>query len=472
MSLSTYLTLGDAQAPIVLYFEHLASEYNTLKAQVEDAEDLGTIELLNEKRKTQKLSWNDLYTFELLLAKYRPHEQLRSKVLQLRNDYRSVAGQQEYDEYIASKPQDLLEPPDPENPPDADKNELAHLLREDMKDLLGRLFLLYEILPVREAELKRLTWRAAKICLGAMILLFIIVTVMFMVDSGISNWTEWRIPSLTIFVVVIAGAMGGFVSALQRIQKPPSGGDSFYNLAKLYYASYSVFIAPITGGIFAIILYLMFTAGILKGSFFPNIYTPPAAYENTSAVRPMASPAGSPTPTPASTPTPELTALPAGEPPAPGAIAQQDRGGRQSSRPVIVNRPDNTNAANAPGATPDASTVNANNANDSQTPSSANAGVSANENVDQHQAGAATNVNAGGRSRSSATPSPTPAPTPAPVATRSIGVKDFLSQSGPAGGVDYAMLILWCFIAGFAERFVPDALDRLIPQRSSSGNKP
>ncbi|HEX8173802.1 MAG TPA: hypothetical protein VF543_01660 [Pyrinomonadaceae bacterium] len=436
MSISKYLNLRQMRAPIVVYFEHLTSEYSTVKAQVGDAEDLTTLDHLKDRMEKDELSWNDLYTFELILAKYRPREQLRSKVIQLRNDYRSVAGQQEYDEYIASKPQNLLEPPDPKNPPDASEEELSLLLREDIKDLLSRLFLLYEILPVREAELKRLTWRAAKICLIAMGVLFIFVIVMFWLDS--SHDTKEIIPSLAIFVVVIAGAMGGFVSALQRIQRQPSGGDSFYNLAQLYYASYSVFIAPIPGAIFAILLYLMFAARVLQGSFFPEIYTPPAGHNN-------------------------------------GTEKKQTNNRRGNS----VNNANNTNVSPASNTAPPATTANPNNATPNASPPSTAPDAGANANAKQAQEGSAGNTkeNMGTGSadesmdKSSAEPTPTPTPPSETPPAYSIGIRAFLAESGPAEGKDYALLMLWCFIAGFAERFVPDALDRLVSQKGASGNK-
>ena len=46
----------------------------------------------------------------------------------------------------------------------------------------------------------------------------------------------------------------------------------------------------------------------------------------------------------------------------------------------------------------------------------------------------------------------------------SVEFTDFLKQTGPESGVSFAMLLVWSFIAGFAERFVPDTIDRLVSQ--------
>ncbi len=182
--------------------------------------------------------------------------------------------------------------------------------------------------------------------------------------------------------VVVAGAIGGFVSALQRIQSPPTEGDSIYNLSLLFHGSNSVFVAPITGAIFAILLYLMFTSGVLQGTFFPGIFTPEGEY--------------------------------------------------------LVNA-----TLNDANKLPENSDANS-------TPPSQQ-----------------TETNSNSKSVSTQTSKQIISK---PQPKQGLNVFDFLARSGPGSGKDYALLIIWCFMAGFAERFVPDALDRLVSKSSSAGS--
>lgn len=404
MFLTGWFGLNNLRPPELICFDHLYGEYRAIKPLVTDEDEKKFVDglLTKESEMSRKkendasasvendITWDDLYYFELILAKYFSFEKLRTRVMRLRHDYRAVAGQREFDEYLASKPPDLQSPPVHSDPPES-KEKYESQLREDLKDLLGRMYLEYSILPVREKRLTDLTWLAAKLCLFSLIMLLIILAVLFFIPLGheIADSKEegllaalnvvrssGNLSSLTVFVVVVTGAMGGFVSALQRIQSPPTEGDSLYNLSLLFHGSKSVFVSPISGSIFAILLYLMFTSGILTGAFFPAIYTPEGKFAKT-----------------------------------------------------ISRQPENTNNANVSVSEP--------------TPG-----------PDVKQS-----------------PALEPSPTPKPVPAQGLNVIDFLAGSGPAGGRDYALLIIWCFIAGFAERFVPDALDRLISQNKSAGTK-
>ncbi|MFL6373736.1 MAG: hypothetical protein ACJ73D_03615 [Pyrinomonadaceae bacterium] len=382
MIFKQYLGFSDLQPPVTIAFDHVHSEYLVVRARIEDADALEFIEGLQVARKSGQLTWDNLYSFELILAKHLPVTRLRSRIMQLRYDYRSVAGQKEFDDYMASKPPDLQSPPEPADPPHASHAKYEGLLRDDLSDLLGRLYLEYSILPVREKRLTDLAWFAAKLCLISLGALMLVLGILFLVPLWLEIQTRGldglltsdKLSSLTIFAVVITGAIGGFVSSLRRIQSSPTEGDSLYNLSLLFYGSKTVFIAPISGAIFAILLYLLFTSGVLSGSFFPTIYTPAGAFSTAS------------------------------------------------------NQPPATTLAES-GAVPDS------------TPSDPK--------------------------KTQATPTPTPKPVP----QQGENVLDFLAHSGPGAGRDYALLIVWCFIAGFAERFVPDALDRLIDSAKSSGRK-
>jgi len=56
-----------------------------------------------------------------------------------------------------------------------------------------------------------------------------------------------------------------------------------------------------------------------------------------------------------------------------------------------------------------------------------------------------------------------------PEATaQGLALVRFMKETGPAGGLDFGKLLVWSYVAGFSERFVPDILDRLTARASSS----
>ncbi len=419
LGVTSYFELGTLRPPIIICFDHLYGEYLTVRSRLGDDPQLASarefVASLPAKKQEETLTWSDLYHFQLILADLLPAEQLRTKIRRLRFDYRSVAGEKEFDDYISSKPPDLQSPPQPTE--DQSAQHYEKLLRDDLKDLLGRMYLEYAILPVREERLTDLTWVAARLCLlflasllGILAILFIVPLIeeMYKTDGNFFDRfnafvNSHKLSALTVFVVVFSGTMGGFVSALRRIQSPPTEGDSLYNLSLLFHGSYSVFVAPISGAIFAIIIYLLFTSATLTGTFFPTIYTPTGKFTDATT-EPAA--IHHPEPGPAASPSPGSVV---------GEIA--------AANPAAATETPTTKPSPSPSPTPDTKAATAQQA-----------------------------------------------PKPKPVPEQGINVFDFLARSGPGSGKDYALLIVWCFIAGFAERFVPDALDRLIGGKKSSGS--
>ena len=71
----------------------------------------------------------------------------------------------------------------------------------------------------------------------------------------------------------IAGASGGMMSVVQRIQSGMPDSDASTDLRALSLAETAVFFAPVTGLIFAIVLSLIFASRAINGTLFPNIPT-------------------------------------------------------------------------------------------------------------------------------------------------------------------------------------------------------
>ena len=395
----------------LLFFDHLHSEYLNLKSGINDRCVLDLFESLHQKRLQSELSWSDIYTFDLALIDQRPLENLIRKAYDARAKYRSIAGQKEFDEYLASKPPDLttilvapdskpaapdptalapapndppVEPVPPAQPSPMPQSVaiIQRILRADIRYLLSKFYLYYAMLPMRENYREDLTKRAVRMTKWILGIVAVLIVVSFGGGVLIDNFATENAKSLRTFgkllgafgpvvgSVAFAGIVGGCVSMLQRIQSAPSEGDALFNLAALTTGWRGLSLSPLYGGIFASLLFVLFAAGILQGSVFPKIQT----LERPDAVQ-----------------------------------SQPETGGESIA-------PQPTMASETPAnLTPAAFTSN-------PVPS------------DEDQI---------------------------------LKVKDFLKKTGPRDGVAFALLMIWSFIAGFAERLVPDTLNRLVAKNEA-----
>jgi hypothetical protein len=246
------------------------------------------------------------------------------------------------------------------NPPDV-QNATDDELRAGISYLLNKLLKAFAALSARNGLRKWVTkWAAFLIALGV-----VIGAVLLFTSYKNVPIVQQKPPGSPILIVLFAGAMGGLVSIIQRLESATFDGDPVFSLAKFWHGAYSFFVSPVTGAIFGALLYLLFTGNVLEGRFFPKIASPQ------------------------------------------GQCVCSDCG------PVA----------------PLTSTTSQSSSTSTTT-----------------------------------TPSPTPTPSPSPSPAVRISFQSFLECTGPATGGDFALLIIWCFIAGFAERFVPDTLSRLISE--------
>ena len=247
-----------------LYFDHLHGEYRSLPAASIDPEVKVIADALLVKKQQMALTWDDLYTFDLMLARLAPPEKLRRKVWSLRSRYRDIAGLREYEAYLASKP------PDPEGQVE------EVILRADIEYLLGQLYMRYAIMPVRERERTWLsTWVVLCTVVGLLVLELFVFTI---ARSGQQELPKLRvfnreipIHATTLTVVLFVGAMGGLISMQQRFQSASNEGDLIENVSQLRQGRASIWLSPVSGAVFAGVLYLIITAGLLQGDLFPQM---------------------------------------------------------------------------------------------------------------------------------------------------------------------------------------------------------
>ncbi|WP_162054671.1 hypothetical protein [Pontibacter pamirensis] len=252
----------------LIYFKHLLGQYETLpedKLTRPEAVKMNKI-LVEYHKAPQNISWKDLYVFDMLLVKILPPEKLRRKVWNLRARYREVAGIREYDAYLASKPPELVS--------EVDVGKSDDIVRADIDFLMSEIYVRYAMEPIRQLERKVLSKRLAFISIIGIGIIFIFSFFAYLNERYCNGNAEATFPGSVFFVAMFSGVMGGLISMLQRFQSLTNDGDPINNVSQMTYGQFGVSISAITGAISAVVLFMVFEAGLLSGELFPSHAVP------------------------------------------------------------------------------------------------------------------------------------------------------------------------------------------------------
>ena len=229
------------------YFDHVLAEY---ALGCTDGNIPSHIQEVIDKRKTpEQLKWADLYLLEKFVLGTQREEVLKARLPSLRLCYRQIVGSAAYEQYLQSGEAAPL---------DGSVEEL----RADAGRLLDALHWTYAMAPAWEKLRSKCLKR---ISLGILIAVVVIgsavLTAYFLHHTLVS----------AVLLMSLMGALGAFLSVQQRIEKIPTGQDPILTMFQLKDGWFAVHLAPLTGALFAMLLFLMFQAGLIKGSVFPDM---------------------------------------------------------------------------------------------------------------------------------------------------------------------------------------------------------
>jgi hypothetical protein len=366
------------------YFTQVLTEYRLeVRSQnptPEEQQVRAIADAIGQKPSEQR-TWGDLFSLEIAVVKLQDEDCLRRAAWAVRAKYKDLVGEKTYDAYQTSNP------PDP-------KTAAVNQLRCDTLQILSEFHWSYAFAPLREKIRNDLMRQVFFITSALVVVALAIAALGYFAGLGYLDGTKAistngvKIPALP--VVIAMGMIGGYISLQQRIQNVPSTGDPIVSIAQLSNSQFSLYLVPVSGAVFAVLLYVIFIGGLLSGPLFPKIYTVKCPAVETNST-----------------------------------VTKQDGSGVSRAGPDNSEPKEENLLASAPNTGTDNTTPN----------------IQANKDRE-----VATGTQRGDAS------------------CKSIEFKSFVTETGPESGISFAMLLAWSFIAGFAERFVPDTIDRLISQ--------
>ena len=250
----------------VAYFHQLLSQYETFPTTGDDPAAClhanpkaeAVIEALTHKARRETLAWPDLDRLEVALLHVLPEVTLRNVAWSLRARYFEVAGPALSALYKQSKPASW-----------DDATVAVEALRADLECLHDEMLKYRTFLPARDQVRDHISRNAASWTLGTTLAgaSFYVLTRFLHVPAAAG-------PALTLMIAMLAGAIGGFVSMQGRLQKASPQSLPLLDRIELETEQFSLYLSPVSGAIFAAVLYFLFMGHYLEGTLFPHVDEP------------------------------------------------------------------------------------------------------------------------------------------------------------------------------------------------------
>jgi hypothetical protein len=231
------------------YFDHLAALYVTLNNADPRADEV----IKKASEQPDDLTWGNIFLLENVIFSLQPPDVINRNAWIIRERFREMACPTVFEKYVASNV-----------PVETDTPAKLSLLKADLSRILDVLHWHYSLIPMRERLRKSLTKYCIIYVVAYTAVLGILLHFLHVYRNDFAAMTA---------CVVYWGIIGGFVSSQRRMESIPSDGDPLISVFGLDCADYYLWLSPLLGAIFAVILMLMFMAGILIGPVFPAFHS-------------------------------------------------------------------------------------------------------------------------------------------------------------------------------------------------------
>lgn len=228
------------------YFDHLNALYQTLNVQ----DTRMTVIIAKAANTPDLLNWGDIFAMESVIFSLQPDDVVNRTAWVYRERLREVTCGSIYQKYIDSG-----------IPNDSSTPAKLSLLKADLTRVLDVLHWYYSLIPMREKVRKALTVSCLRMVLG--------YTALLMIALAVCHYVGWQYLAM-LFSVTYCGIIGGFVSSQRRMQAISSDADPLITVYGLDNAGYYLWLSPLLGAIFAVVLCFMFIAGFVEGTVFPE----------------------------------------------------------------------------------------------------------------------------------------------------------------------------------------------------------